>query len=125
MDSSWKAISDDSRRQILLLLKKKEMTPTEIAQHFKFSQPAVSSHLRILKNSDLIREKKIGKNRIYSLNTEKTYEMMKFFASMWGYNLRSLKELLENQQKKMNDFTIKQEIIIDVSIEKVFKVSLM
>ena len=37
MDSTWKAISDDSRRQILLLLKKKEMTPTEIAQHFKFS----------------------------------------------------------------------------------------
>ena len=99
MESSWKAISDDSRRQILLLLKKKEMTPTEIAQHFKFSRPAVSSHLRILKNSDLIREKKIGKNRIYSLNTEKTYEMMKFFASIWGHNLRSLKELLENEQK--------------------------
>jgi ArsR family transcriptional regulator, arsenate/arsenite/antimonite-responsive transcriptional repressor len=98
MDSKWKAISDDSRRQILLLLKKKEMTPTEIAQHFNFSQPAVSSHLRILKSSDLIREKKVGKNRIYSLNPEKTYEMMQFFASMWGYNLRSLKELLENEK---------------------------
>ena len=80
MESSWKAISDHSRRQILLLLKKKEMTPTEIAQHFNFSQPAVSSHLRILKSSDLIMEKKIGKNRIYSLNTDKTYEMMKFFV---------------------------------------------
>jgi ArsR family transcriptional regulator, arsenate/arsenite/antimonite-responsive transcriptional repressor len=98
MESSWKAISDDSRRQILLLLKKKEMTPTVIAQHFKFSQPAVSSHLRILKSSDLIKEKKVGKNRIYSLNTEKTYEIMQFFASMWGYNLKSLKELLENEQ---------------------------
>jgi ArsR family transcriptional regulator, arsenate/arsenite/antimonite-responsive transcriptional repressor len=98
MDSSWKAISDDSRRQILLLLKKKEMTPTEIAQHFNFSQPAVSSHLRILKSSDLIKEKKVGKNRIYSLNPEKTYEMMQFFASMWGYNLKSLKELLENEK---------------------------
>ena len=61
MESSWKAISDDSRRQILLLLKKKEMTPTEIAQHFKFSQPAVSSHLRILKNSDLIKRKRLVK----------------------------------------------------------------
>jgi ArsR family transcriptional regulator, arsenate/arsenite/antimonite-responsive transcriptional repressor len=99
LESSWKAIADDSRRQILLVLKKKEMTPTEIAQHFKFSQPAVSSHLRILKSSDLIREKKIGKNRIYSLNTDKTYEMMKLFASMLGYNLTSLKELLENEQK--------------------------
>ena len=99
MESSWKAISDDNRRQILLLLKKKEMTPTEIAQHFEFSLPALSSHLRILKSSDLIREKKIGKNRIYSLNTEKTFEMMKFFAGIWEYNLRGLKELLENQRK--------------------------
>ena len=98
MDSIWKAISDDSRRQILLLLKKKELTPTEIAQHFEFSQPAVSSHLRILKSSDLIKEKKVGKNRIYSLNPEKTYEMMQFFANIWGYNLKSLKELLENEQ---------------------------
>ena len=88
------------------------MTPTEIAQHFKFSQPAVSSHLRILKNSDLIREKKIGKNRIYSLNTEKTYEMMKFFASMWGYNLRNLRNYWR-MNIKMDDLTIKQEIIID------------
>ena len=99
MESSWKAISDDNRRQILLLLKKKEMTPTEIAQHFEFSLSALSSHLRILKSSDLIREKKIGKNRIYSLNTEKTFEMMKFFVGIWEYNLRGLKELLENQRK--------------------------
>lgn len=50
-------------------------------------------------SSDLIRERKIGKNRIYSLNREKTLEMMKFFAGMWEYNLNSLKELLENEQK--------------------------
>jgi DNA-binding transcriptional ArsR family regulator len=99
MELPWKAISDDSRRQILLLLKEKDMTPTEIAQYFKFTFPALSSHLRILKSSDLIRERKIGKNRIYSLNREKTLEMMKFFAGMWEYNLSSLKELLENEQK--------------------------
>jgi predicted transcriptional regulator len=61
MESPWKAISDDSRRQILLLLKEKDMTPTEISKHFQFTLPAVSIHLRILKNSDLILEKKVGK----------------------------------------------------------------
>ncbi len=66
MESPWKAISDSSRRKILLLLKERDMTPTEISKHFQFSLPAVSIHLRILKNSDLILEQKVGKNRIYS-----------------------------------------------------------
>ncbi|MGI0033619.1 MAG: metalloregulator ArsR/SmtB family transcription factor [Nitrososphaeraceae archaeon] len=98
MESPWKAISDDSRRQILLLLKEKDMTPTEISKHFQFTLPAVSIHLRILKNSDLILENKVGKYRIYSLNKAKALEMMNFFAGMWDYNLKSLKEFLENQK---------------------------
>jgi ArsR family transcriptional regulator, arsenate/arsenite/antimonite-responsive transcriptional repressor len=98
MDSPWKAVSDSSRRKILLLLKERDMTPTEISKHFQFSLPAVSIHLRILKNSDLIFEQKVGKNRIYSLNKEKALEMMNFFAGMWDYNLKSLKEFLENQK---------------------------
>lgn len=98
MESPWKAISDSSRRKILLLLKERNMTPTEISKHFQFSLPAVSIHLRILKNSDLILEQKVGKNRIYSLNKEKALEMMNFFAGMWDYNLKSLKEFLENQK---------------------------
>jgi ArsR family transcriptional regulator, arsenate/arsenite/antimonite-responsive transcriptional repressor len=61
MESPWKAISDSSRRKILLLLKERDMTPTEISKHFQFSLPAVSIHLRILKNSDLILEQKIGR----------------------------------------------------------------
>jgi ArsR family transcriptional regulator, arsenate/arsenite/antimonite-responsive transcriptional repressor len=98
MESPWKAISDSSRRKILLLLKERDMTPTEISKHFQFSLPAVSIHLRILKNSDLILEQKVGKNRIYSLNKQKALEMMNFFAGMWDYNLKSLKEFLENQK---------------------------
>jgi ArsR family transcriptional regulator, arsenate/arsenite/antimonite-responsive transcriptional repressor len=98
MESPWKAISDSSRRKILLLLKERDMTPTEISKHFQFSLPAVSIHLRILKNSDLILEQKVGKNRIYSLNKEKALEMMNFFAGMWDYNLKSLKEFLENHK---------------------------
>lgn len=97
MESPWKAVSDDNRRQILFLLKEKDLTPTEIAKHFQFTLPAVSVHLRVLKNSDLVTENKIGKNRVYSLNIEKTLEMMKFFAEIWDYNLKGLKESLENQ----------------------------
>jgi len=100
MGSPWKAVSDDSRRQILLLLKKKEMTPSEIAKHFDFTFPAVSAHLRILKEANLITEEKQGKNRFYSLNKKQTIEMMKFFEGIWGYKLGSLKEFVENKEKK-------------------------
>ena len=98
MESPWKAMADDSRRQILLLLKKKNMTPTEILSHFDFTLPALSTHLRILKSCDLVTEQKSGKNRIYSLNHNKTFEMMKFFSQMHGHSLNSLKEFLENEK---------------------------
>ena len=99
MGSAWKALSDDNRRQILLLLKKKSMTPSEIAKYFNFTFPAISSHLRILKEADLITEIRQGKNRIYSLNKGKTLEMMKFFGIISGYQLRSLKEYVERKRK--------------------------
>jgi DNA-binding transcriptional ArsR family regulator len=43
MDSPWKALSDDNRREILLLLGKRNMIPTEIAEHFNFTLPATST----------------------------------------------------------------------------------
>ena len=50
MDSPWKALSDDNRRRILLLLKEKDIiTHTEIAEHFNFTMSGVSINLRILK----------------------------------------------------------------------------
>jgi DNA-binding transcriptional ArsR family regulator len=100
MGSPWKALSDDSRREILLLLKKKEMVPTEIAEHFNFTLPALSSHLRILKDADLVTENKQGKNRFYSINKKRTLDLVAFFEAMYDYNLNSLKEYVENKERK-------------------------
>ncbi|HMK32301.1 MAG TPA: metalloregulator ArsR/SmtB family transcription factor [Nitrosopumilaceae archaeon] len=100
MESLWKAMADDSRREILLLLRKKKMTPSELSEHFKFSSPALSSHLRILKNADLITEQRHGKNRYYSLEEKKSVEMIDFFEKMWGYKMNSLKEFIENKERK-------------------------
>ena len=100
MGTGWKAIADDSRRQILLLLKNKSMTTGEIARHFEFSLPAVSTHLRVLKEADLITEQRQGKNKFYSINQKQALELMKFFENMWGYKLDSLKEFVENKEKK-------------------------
>lgn len=100
MGSPWKALSDDSRRQILLLLKSKEMTPSQIAEHFEFTLPAVSTHLRVLREADLITEQRQGKNKFYSINQKQALDLMRFFENMWGYKLDSLKEFVENKEKK-------------------------
>jgi ArsR family transcriptional regulator len=101
MGSPWKALSDDNRRRILLLLKENDMiTPTEIADHFHFTLPGVSIKLRILKEADLVTEKKEGKNRLYSLNRKTTSELVRFFDDMYDYNLKSLKEYVENKERK-------------------------
>jgi DNA-binding transcriptional ArsR family regulator len=103
MGSPWKALSDDSRREILLLLKKRDMVPTEIAEHFNFTLPALSSHLRILREADLITENKKGKNRYYSVNRKRTMELIEFFEDMYDYRLNALKEYVENKEKKKAD----------------------
>ena len=70
-----RSLSDDDGREIMLLLKKKEMFPTEMAEHFNFTLSTFSSHLPLLKDADLI----TGKNRFYSLNRKRTLELIDFF----------------------------------------------
>lgn len=85
----------------MLLLKKKEIiTPTEIAEHFNFTMPGVSINLRILKEANLITEKREGKNKLYSLNRKTTAELARFFDDMYDYKLKSLKEYIENKERK-------------------------
>jgi DNA-binding transcriptional ArsR family regulator len=100
MGSPWKALSDDNRTEILLLLEKRDLIPTEIAAHFDFTLPALSSHLRVLKDADLIMEKKQGKKRFYSLNRKRTLELIQFLEDIYDYNLKSLKEYIESREKK-------------------------
>lgn len=97
MGSTWKAVADDSRRQMLLLLKGGEKTPSEIATHFDFTFPALSTHLRVLKDAGLVSERKEGQNRYYSVNKGALAEMLRFFDQFWDDRLKSLKEYVENK----------------------------
>lgn len=100
MGSPWKAIADDSRRQILLILKEKDRTPTEIATHFDFTLPALSTHLKVLRDAGLVSERREGQNRFYSVNRARMSEMMRFFDTFWDDRLRGLKEYVESEAKK-------------------------
>jgi ArsR family transcriptional regulator len=100
MGSSWKAVADDSRRQLLLMLKDGEKTPTEMAKSFDFTLPALSTHLRVLREADLVMERRVGQNRYYSVNREKMSEMIRFFDGFWDENLARLKQHVEAKAKK-------------------------
>jgi DNA-binding transcriptional ArsR family regulator len=76
------------------------MTPTQIAEHFNFTLSALSCHLRILKEANLITEKKEGKNRFYSIDSKGALVMMEFFEDMYNLKLNSLNEYVENKERK-------------------------
>ncbi|PKH67382.1 transcriptional regulator [Flavobacterium sp. ALD4] len=68
MNAIFKALNDVTRREILELLKVKDLSAGEIADHFNISKPSISHHLDILKRADLIIFEKNGQFIIYSLN---------------------------------------------------------
>jgi hypothetical protein len=69
MNAVFKALNDVTRREILELLKDKELQAGEIAAYFAISKPSISHHLDILKQADLIASEKKGQFVIYSINT--------------------------------------------------------
>jgi ArsR family transcriptional regulator len=56
-----------------------------------------------LRDADLVKEKREGQRRLYSLNTETTLEIKNFFDQMWSNNLNSLKEFVENKKRKQSN----------------------
>ena len=106
--SVWKVLSEDSRRQILLLLRERDMYPTEIAKYFNTTLAAVSTNLRILKDADLIKENREGQKKRYSINPKTSMEIKDFFDKMWGHSLNDLKEFVEKNGKEKGQGTRKK-----------------
>ena len=81
MNSIFKALNDETRREIMELLKVKDLTAGEIADYFNISKPSISHHLDILKRADLISSKKKGQFVIYSLNTTIMEDVLKWILT--------------------------------------------
>lgn len=81
---TMKALSDPIRRDILELLKSGRLSAGEIAEHFPVSGAAVSKHLSVLKEADLIRDARSGKFIFYELNTSVLEEVMLWLATLKG-----------------------------------------
>jgi len=82
MNHLFHALSDPTRRKILDMLKKKDLTAGEIADAFDISKPSISHHLDILKRANLVVSEKQGQFITYSINTTELDELIK-----WMYHL--------------------------------------
>lgn len=82
MNSLFKALNDETRRQIVELLKERDMNAGEIAEHFNISKPSISHHLDILKRADLITSEKKGQFVEYSLNTSILEDLINWILTL-------------------------------------------
>ena len=82
MDNLFKALNDPTRREILNLLKKKDMTAGEIFEAFNMSKPSISHHLEILKQADLVTSEKQGQFVLYSINTTILDDLVTFILKL-------------------------------------------
>ena len=81
---TMKALSDPARREILNLLKGGRLSAGEITDHFPVTAAAVSRHLSVLKDADLIRDKREGKFIYYEMNASVLEEIMLFISDLKG-----------------------------------------
>ena len=81
-DAFFQAMANETRREIIRLLKRKDMTAGEIASHFSISKPSISRHLDTLKNAGLIVPERKGNQILYAINMTVLQEMAVEFLSL-------------------------------------------
>jgi len=85
LNNLFKALNDPTRREILELLKEKDLTAGEIADQFNISKPSISHHLDLLRQAGLVVSVKEGQFIYYSLNTTVMDEMLKWIISLQSH----------------------------------------
>ena len=80
MNTLFKALNDQTRRDILELLKEKDLTAGQIADAFHISKPSISHHLDLLKQANLVTSVKDGQFILYSINLTVFDEILKWFV---------------------------------------------
>jgi DNA-binding transcriptional ArsR family regulator len=95
METALRALSDPGRRRILTLVRDEEHSAGEIAAEFTTSWPAVSQHLRVLKEAGLLTERREGTRRLYRARPEGLDDVRAFLDEFWDDKLERLKREVE------------------------------
>ncbi|MEI9910502.1 MAG: metalloregulator ArsR/SmtB family transcription factor [Bacteroidota bacterium] len=99
----FQAIADPTRRVILTLIALQAMTPNALAEHFDSSRQAVSKHIKILAECQLVKQELTGREIYYHLNPKKMKEVSDWlepFRQMWESRFNRLDNVLKELKKK-------------------------
>ena len=100
MEDAARALAEPRRREILRLVRDGERSAGEIAAQFDVTRPAISQHLRVLKEAGLVDERRDGTRRLYRLRPEGLAELRTFLDELWGERLTRLKHAIEWDQRR-------------------------
>jgi DNA-binding transcriptional ArsR family regulator len=100
MQEVVQAISEPRRREILNLVRERELAAGEIASHFDVTRPAISQHLTVLKNAGLVSERRDGTRRLYSARPEGLAELRAFLEGFWEEGMGRLKREAEKEERR-------------------------
>lgn len=92
------AIADPIRRRVLELVRDDELPAGALAERFDVSRPAVSRHLRVLRESGLVVERREGRQRFYRANLEPLAELREWLDDYWAGRLSALRNLAEKEE---------------------------
>lgn len=99
----YRAIADPARRSILDLLRQSESAVVELLEHFDFSQPALSKHLRVLRDAGLVRVRKVGRESRYSVDARGlrvVHDWVGHYQRFWNSKLDRLGDVLEEMDRE-------------------------
>lgn len=95
----FEAIAQPKRREILRLLADGELSAGEVASRFAVTQPAISQHLMVLRETGLVNERRAGTRRLYSVRPEGLAGLHTFLAQVLPERLERLKQLVEEEER--------------------------
>lgn len=98
MDAAARALGEPTRRAILRLVRDEEQTVSAIASNFGVSRPAISQHLRVLQDAELVTVRSEGTRRYYRARPEGLGELRAWLEDFWSSSLHNLKVEVERQQ---------------------------
>jgi DNA-binding transcriptional ArsR family regulator len=93
------AISEPRRRQILALVRDRELAAGQIAARFEVTRPAISQHLTVLRKAGLVSERREGTRRLYRARPEGLAELRSFLDGFWDDRLEQLKLAAEQEER--------------------------
>src|SRR3954454_24288103 len=100
IDAAVRAIAEPRRREILTLVRERELSAGEIASRFEITRPAVSQHLAVLRGAGLLDERRDGARRLYRARPEGMAGLREFIEEFWTDRLARLKLAAELEQQR-------------------------